>query len=211
MGNSASEEGLLIENSIDIHFFPARIYRTMPFAIIETGGKQYKITEGQTLQVEKLPGDFKENEKVIFDKVLLIEDGGDLQIGTPYLEGQTIEAEFGENGKGKKLHIVRFRPKSRYWRKMGHRQPFTQVTFGKIGKTSKKESSQKTDSVKTTSDTTSKDIKKDKNPDDIGNIETENKAPKKENSLKTLRSRNTNKETDNTMTKNETSSRVSKD
>ncbi|HET8574757.1 MAG TPA: 50S ribosomal protein L21 [Candidatus Paceibacterota bacterium] len=115
----------------------------MSFAIIETGGKQYRISEGEILKTEKIPGDFKEGDKVTFDKVLLMQDGEKVEVGTPYLEGVTIEAVFEKEGKGKKLHIIKFRPKSRYSKKIGHRQPFTQVKIGKVGKAAKSEKTEK--------------------------------------------------------------------
>ncbi len=102
------------------------------FAIVETGGKQYKISEGDTLSVEKIPGDHKEGSKITFDKVLLIDDGKETRIGTPYIEGAKIEAVFESEGKGKKVTVIRFRPKSRYFKKKGHRQLFTKVKIGAI-------------------------------------------------------------------------------
>jgi len=104
----------------------------MKFAIIETGGKQYKIVEGQTLSVEKIPGDHKEGAKIIFDKVLLASDGKDTKIGTPYIEGAKIETTFENNGREKKVSVIRFRPKSRHFKKKGHRQPFTKVKVASI-------------------------------------------------------------------------------
>jgi len=102
------------------------------FAIVETGGKQYKISEGDTLSVEKIPGDHKEGAKITFDKVLLIDDGKETKIGTPYIEGAKIEAVFESEGKGKKVMVIRFRPKSRYFKKKGHRQPFTKIKIAAI-------------------------------------------------------------------------------
>ena len=102
------------------------------FAIVETGGKQYKISEGDTLSVEKIPGDHKEGAKITFDKVLLIDDGKETKIGTPYIEGAKIEAVFESEGRKKKISVIRFRPKSRYFKKKGHRQPFTKVKIEAI-------------------------------------------------------------------------------
>ncbi|MFT7557575.1 MAG: large subunit ribosomal protein L21 [Planctomycetota bacterium] len=103
-----------------------------PFAVIEAGGKQYRITEGTVLSLEKMGGDFTEGDTVTFDKVLLVDDGTTTKVGTPYLEKTAISATFMQEGKGKKLRIVRFRSKSNYHRTLGHRQPFTQVKFGKV-------------------------------------------------------------------------------
>jgi len=102
------------------------------FAVIETGGKQYKIFEGDSLSVEKIPGDHKEGAKITFDKVLLVDDGKETKVETPYIEGAKIEAVLEEEGKGKKVTVIRFRPKSRYFKKKGHRQPFTKVKIGTI-------------------------------------------------------------------------------
>lgn len=103
------------------------------FAIIETGGKQYKVAEGDLLQVEKLV-EAKETGKVVFDKVLMIADGDKVQIGTPYLEGATVTATFDSEGRNKKVVIVKYKAKVRHHKKAGHRQPFTKVKVAKIGK-----------------------------------------------------------------------------
>ena len=99
----------------------------MAFAIIETGGKQYKVAEGDTFNIEKLK-DHKAGDTVVFDKVLLIDDGTKTQVGTPYIEGATVTVDLVEEGKGKKLYIQKFKSKSRYKRRIGHRQPFAKVT-----------------------------------------------------------------------------------
>lgn len=101
------------------------------FAVIETGGKQYKVAVGDVLVIEKLPGENNKGDTITFDKVLLVE-GKDTKIGSPYLDGLKVEAEFIEEGKGKKLNILRFRAKSRYTRRVGHRQPFSKVKILKI-------------------------------------------------------------------------------
>lgn len=103
----------------------------MAFAIIETGGKQYKISEGAVLKVEKIAG-AEVGKEVIFDKVLLIDDGKKTQIGTPYLEGATITALFTEEGKGKKINGLKFKSKSRYTRRYGHRQTFAKVEIKRV-------------------------------------------------------------------------------
>lgn len=104
----------------------------MKFAVIETGGKQYKVSEGDTISIEKLQGGHKEGSKVSFDKVLLIDDGKATKIGTPYLKGSKIDATITEEGRAKKISVIRFRSKSRYFKKRGHRQPFTKVTISSI-------------------------------------------------------------------------------
>lgn len=97
------------------------------FAIIATGGKQYKVTEGQTLKVEKLVAD----GKVTFSDVLLL--GGDtVKIGTPLVDGAAVEATVVGQVKGKKLYIQKYKPKVRYRRRTGHRQQYTEVRIEKI-------------------------------------------------------------------------------
>lgn len=99
-------------------------------AIIETGGKQYKVTEGDTLFIEKLAGEAGEN--VTFDKVLAVIDGDKITVGTPVVEGAKVDASVVKNGKGKKVIVFKYKPKKGYRRKQGHRQPYTKVTIGKI-------------------------------------------------------------------------------
>lgn len=101
----------------------------MKFAIIETGGKQYRIAPGETLSVEILGNDLKEGDKVVFDKVLLIEDKKETQVGDPYIKEAKIEAVFEGRSKDKKISVVRFRSKSRYHRKYGHRQTKDTITI----------------------------------------------------------------------------------
>ena len=98
--------------------------------IIETGGKQYKVTEGDTLFIEKLPVEAGEN--VTFDKVLAVIDGEKITVGTPVVEGAKVDASVVKNGKGKKIIVFKYKPKKGYRRKQGHRQPYTKVTIGKI-------------------------------------------------------------------------------
>ena len=99
-------------------------------AIIETGGKQYKVTEGDTLFIEKLAREAGEN--VTFDKVLAVIDGDKITVGTPVVEGAKVDASVVKNGKGKKVIVFKYKPKKGYRRKQGHRQPYTKVTIGKI-------------------------------------------------------------------------------
>lgn len=104
----------------------------MTFAIIETGGKQYKVSEGDSLKIEKLSGEYKAGDKITFDKVLLLDDGKATKIGTPYIEGAKIEALFEEGGRNKKISVIRFRAKSRYSKVKGHKQPYTKVKIAKV-------------------------------------------------------------------------------
>ena len=99
-------------------------------AIIETGGKQYKVAEGDTLFIEKLP--VEAGEAVTFDKVLAVIDGENVTVGTPVVEGAKVDASVVKNGKGKKIIVFKYKPKKGYRRKQGHRQPYTKITIGKI-------------------------------------------------------------------------------
>ena len=99
-------------------------------AIIETGGKQFKVTEGDTLFIEKLP--VESGETVTFDKVLAILDGDKATFGAPVVEGAKVEATVVKNGKGKKIRIFKYTPKKGYRKRQGHRQPYTKVEIGKI-------------------------------------------------------------------------------
>ena len=99
-------------------------------AIIETGGKQYKVAEGDTLFIEKLNAEA--GEAVTFDKVLAVVDGDKATFGTPVVEGAKVEANVVKNGKGMKVMIFKYNPKKGYRRRQGHRKPYTKVTIGKI-------------------------------------------------------------------------------
>ncbi|PIT91111.1 50S ribosomal protein L21 [Candidatus Kaiserbacteria bacterium CG10_big_fil_rev_8_21_14_0_10_49_17] len=97
------------------------------YAVIETGGKQYVASVGDILTIEKLPENYEEGSKVEFDKVLLVDNGKDTTLGTPYIDGAKVLGEFVKEGKGKKLYVMKFKSKSRYFTKHGHRQPFAKV------------------------------------------------------------------------------------
>ncbi|WKZ26609.1 MAG: 50S ribosomal protein L21 [Candidatus Paceibacterota bacterium] len=102
------------------------------FAVILTGGKQYQVSVGDTLKIEKIKGDFKKGDKVVFDRVLLVDDGKDTTIGAPYIDGAKVEAVFEEAGKNKKIEVVKYKAKSRYYKRRGHRQPFFKVKIQAI-------------------------------------------------------------------------------
>lgn len=104
----------------------------MEFAVIETGGKQYKVAVGDVLKVEKLAGDFNLGDKIVFDKVLLVDNGTDTTIGAPYIKGATVESLFQKAGKGKTVKVVKYKQKSRYLKRNGHRQPFVEVKISAI-------------------------------------------------------------------------------
>lgn len=103
----------------------------MSFAVIQTGGKQYKVEKGDSLSIEKLSG-HKEGDKIIFDKVLLLDDGTNTKIGTPYISGAKVSATILQEGRGRKKLVVKYMPKSRYYKKNGHRQPYMKVRIEAI-------------------------------------------------------------------------------
>ena len=100
------------------------------YAIIKTGGKQYKVAEGDEVIVEKL--EVAEEETVTFEEVLAIVDGENVKIGQPTVEGAKISGKVVKNGKGPKIRIFKFKHKTNYRRRAGHRQPFTKVKIEKI-------------------------------------------------------------------------------
>ena len=98
------------------------------YAIIETGGKQFKVQEGETIFVEKIDAE----GSIKFDKVLAISDDKKLKVGNPYVKGASVDATIVSQGKGKKIIVFKYKPKKGYRRKQGHRQPYTKVTIDKI-------------------------------------------------------------------------------
>jgi len=103
----------------------------MKFAVVEIGGKQYKVSEGDTIKVEKFPTEYKIGDKITFDKVLLLDDEEKTQLGTPYLNNRVM-AEFVAEGRGPKIRIRQFKSKSNYLKRMGHRQPYDQIKITQI-------------------------------------------------------------------------------
>jgi len=100
------------------------------FAVIETGGKQYVVSEGDLVKVEKL--DVAQGEKVVFDKVLLVDDGSTTSIGTPYISGAKVTGLVEKVGRDKKVDVVKYKSKSRYHKRYGHRQHFSQIRVESI-------------------------------------------------------------------------------
>ena len=100
------------------------------YAVIKTGGKQYKVTEGETLKVESLNAD--EGSSVELDKVLMVINGDDVQVGTPFLDSAKVTASVVANGRHKKVKIVKFKRRKHYRKQMGHRQNYTEIKIDKI-------------------------------------------------------------------------------
>jgi len=103
------------------------------FAVIEAGGKQYRVSVGDIIKIEIIKGEHKEGDKITFDKVLLIDNGKDVtDIGTPYIEGAKVVGTLTEVGRDKKVTVLKYKQKSRYLKKNGHRQPHFKVKIDKI-------------------------------------------------------------------------------
>lgn len=100
------------------------------FAIVETGGKQYRVAEGDTVDVEKL--DLEVDAKVELDRVTLLQADDTVRIGTPYVEGAKVVGRVVKQGKGPKIRGFVYKPKKNYRRRFGHRQPFTRIQIEKI-------------------------------------------------------------------------------
>ncbi len=100
------------------------------YAVIETGGKQYRVQEGDKIFVEKL--DVNAGDVINFDKVLLVSGDGNTKVGKPYVEGVTVTGNVLAQGKAKKIIVFKYKPKKDYRKKQGHRQPFTKIEIGKI-------------------------------------------------------------------------------
>lgn len=100
------------------------------YAVIETGGKQYQVNEGDVVFIEKL--DVQADETVSFDKVIAVGTDDGIKVGAPYVEGAAVEAKVVKNGKSKKITVFTYKPKKSEKRKMGHRQPYTQVKIEAI-------------------------------------------------------------------------------
>jgi len=100
------------------------------YAVIQTGGKQYRVEQGEVLRVEKLAGDA--GAKFTFNTLLFADDGGNVRIGQPSVAGVSVDAEIVEQGRGKKIIIFKYKRRKSYRRKAGHRQPFTALKITAI-------------------------------------------------------------------------------
>lgn len=95
------------------------------YAVVQTGGKQYRVAEGDTIKVEKLTGD--EGASIELDKVLMVSDGDDVKVGSPYVEGGKVTAMVKSQGRAKKVKIIKFRRRKHHMKRQGHRQWFTEL------------------------------------------------------------------------------------
>lgn len=140
------------------------------YAVIETCGKQYKVKEGDTVFFEKLEGE--ESKKINFDKVLLISDEKEIQIGNPYVEGYKVEGKIISHGKAKKIIVFKMKAKKNYRKKQGHRQPYTKVEIISIKNENKKE-----EKIVTKTENTEKKVTK--SPQTKKNLENKQTVTKK--------------------------------
>lgn len=107
----------------------------MEFAVIQTGGKQYKVSPGTEIKVEKLAKgktDHKAGDKVVFDKVLLVDNGSDTTIGTPFIPKAQVTGTITKIARAPKVVVIKYKQKSRYFKKNGHRQPYVQVKIDAV-------------------------------------------------------------------------------
>lgn len=104
----------------------------MQFAVIETGGKQYKVAAGDTIKVEKLATTAKEGDSLTFDKILLVADENVTKVGTPTIAGAKVTGTLVKNSRHPKILVVKYKQKSRYLKRNGHRQPYTEVKIETI-------------------------------------------------------------------------------
>ncbi len=100
------------------------------YAVIASGGKQYRVSQGENVRVEKLEGSV--GSKIVFDNVLMLGDGKDSKVGQPNVAGASVEAEITNQGKAKKVIVFKFKRREKYRRKMGHRQPYTELKVTSI-------------------------------------------------------------------------------
>jgi len=100
------------------------------YAVVSTGGKQYKVQQGETLRIEKIPGEV--GSKVTLDRVLMVADGDNVRVGQPILEKAAVQASIVEQDKAKKILVFKYKRRKRYRRKNGHRQPFTAIRIDGI-------------------------------------------------------------------------------
>lgn len=104
----------------------------MILAVIQTGGKQYLVKEGSVIKIEKLSDTLKKGDVVSFDKVLLQDDGTNTTLGAPYITDAKVQAEITEDGRGRKIEVIKYKAKSRSFKLRGHRQPYMKVKIVKL-------------------------------------------------------------------------------
>lgn len=126
---------MLIVNNSQVGQLSIKTHRTLywrfnMYAVIKTGGKQYKVSEGESLKVERLNAET--GTSINLNEILMVADGDDVKIGTPFLEGGKVSATIESHGRHKKIRIVKFKRRKHYRRQMGHRQDYTEIKIEKI-------------------------------------------------------------------------------
>lgn len=109
-----------------------KVSATEEFAVIKTGGKQYRVSVGDVITIEKIKGEFKKGDTVVFDEVLLVDNGVDTTIGTPLIKGASVEGNIAVVGRTPTVDVIKYKQKSRYFKKNGHRQPYFKVAITAI-------------------------------------------------------------------------------
>lgn len=128
------------------------------YAVIKTGGKQYRVQEGDVITIEKLNANV--GDKVEFDEVLVLGEGADIKVGTPFLDGVKVFGTVTENGKGKKVIIFKYKSKKDYRKKQGHRQPYTMVEITGLGTDKPAKSAPKAEAAPAAAEETATETKK---------------------------------------------------
>src|SRR3989344_6397763 len=112
---------------------PKPLAHNHSFAVFATGGKQYRVMVGDLVKIEKLSDEHKEGDKITFDKVLLVDDGAtEATIGTPFIAGAEVKATLNKISRYKTVDVIKYKQKSRYFKKYGHRQPYFEVKIDSI-------------------------------------------------------------------------------
>jgi len=152
------------------------------YAVIKTGGKQYRVREGDTLRVEKLAAEA--GAKVRFDQILMVGEGDKVTVGTPYIDGGQVSATVISQGRGDKIKVVKFKRRKNYLRQNGHRQAFTEVEITNIGGAGKAEAvkTKAKNAPKAEPETT---LDSDATPEASAKAEPESEAPAETNAKST--------------------------
>ncbi len=107
--------------------------KTALYAVFTTGGKQYRVSVGDLIKIEKLGDEYKEGDKIVFDKVLLVDNGeSETTIGTPFIKGAEVKATLNKIARYKTIDVIKYKQKSRYFKKYGHRQPYFEIRVDSI-------------------------------------------------------------------------------
>jgi large subunit ribosomal protein L21 len=146
------------------------------YAIIKTGGKQYRVQKGDVVNVEKIAGQKEGQKKVVFDQELMLREGKKTQVGAPTVKGATVEAEIIENGKSEKVVVFKYKAKKDYRNKQGHRQPYTQVKITAIKAAADKEEKEEAPVKEAAAEKTVKAVKKETAPREQAPVEKTPKA-----------------------------------